>query len=171
MMKRIFWVVVMVCAGVMAANAQKISADEGPMVLKNGKLILNGEMLNSPEAIAGAIGEDVYRNTWKPASSMRKGGIALISVGSAVAAWGLSGYITALCVEWPEAEVDPQRYKKFNTAYTITKVGCGVGVACLGAGIPLFCVGNGRLKRVTEGYNQGLTVSTAPGGLGLTYRF
>lgn len=161
----------MVFACVVAANAQKISGAEGPMVLKNGKLVLNGETLNNPNAIARAIGEDVYKNTWKPASSMRKSGIALMSVGSAVAAWSLSGYITAICIEWPEEELDPERYKKFNTAYTITKVGCGVGIACLGAGIPLFCVGNGRLKQVKDGYNQGLTVSTASGGLGLTYRF
>ena len=171
MMKRFFLVVAMVCAGILAANAQMISGAEGPMVLKNGKLILNGKMLNSPDAIARAIGADVYQNTWKPASSMRKSGIALMSVGSAVAAWSLSGYITALCVEWPEEELEPERYKKFNTAFTITKVGCAVGIACLGAGVPLFCVGNGRLKRVKDGYNQGLTVSTASGGLGLTYRF
>ena len=171
-MKRFFLVVALVCAAVVAANAQVVSESEAPMVLKNGKLFLNGELLNSPEAIAGAIGEETYQNTWKPASSMRKGGIALISVGSAVAACGLAGYITSFCVEWPEAEVDPERYDKYNMAFTIAKVGCGVGIACLGAGIPLFCVANGRMKRVTESYNQqGLTVSTASGGLGLTYRF
>ena len=58
-----------------------------------------------------------------------------------------------------------------NTAYNITKIMSGGGVLCLGAGIPLFCIGNGRMKIIRDNYNQGLAVSLAPGGLGLCYRF
>ena len=47
----------------------------------------------------------------------------------------------------------------------------GGGVLCLGAGIPLFCIGNGRMKSIRDNYNQGLAVSLAPCGLGLCYRF
>ena len=44
-------------------------------------------------------------------------------------------------------------------------------VSMRSAGIPLFCIGNGRMKSIRDNYNQGLAVSLAPGGLGLCYRF
>ena len=154
-----------------AAQAQKVDQAGGPMVFKGGTLIFNGEKLKTREAVIGAIGEDIYTQTWKSASTMRKTGITLMSVGSGLAAWGLAGYITAQCVEWPEQELEPERWNKFNTAYTVTKCVIVAGLGCLGAGIPLFCIGNGRMKWVRDNYNQGLTVSTAPGGLGLSYRF
>ena len=169
-MKRIVFVFLLLVTA-LGAQAQIVRGETAPMVLKNGTLILDGNRLRTGESIVAAIGQDAYRQTWKPAASMRKAGISLISVGSLLTAWGLSGYITGLCVQWPDREQDPEGWDKLNKTYNATKFIIGGGLVCLGAGIPLFCVGTGRLKRVRDGYNEGLAVSMAPGGLGVTYRF
>ena len=153
------------------AAAQKVGGNDDTLVLKNGTLVLNGVKLKTSESIIAVLGEEVYRERWKPAVSMRSVGIPLMAVGSGLLAWGMYGYITALTSEWPQAELEPERWEKMNTAYNITKIMSGGGVLCLGAGIPLFCIGNGRMKSIRDNYNQGLAVSLAPCGLGLCYRF
>ena len=169
-MKRIIFISLLLVIA-WGAQAQRVNDKTDPMALKNGTLILAGEKLKTGESIAAAIGQDAYRQSWKPAATMRKAGISLMSVGSVLTAWGLSGYITGLSVRWPEREQDPEGWDKMNKAYNATKFIIGGGLACLGAGIPLFCVGNGRLKRVRDSYNEGLALSMVPGGLGMTYRF
>ena len=169
-MKRLVFITLLLSLS-LGLQAQEQVGDSSPMVLKRGSLFLNGEKLSSSEAIIAAIGQDVYEESWKPAAAKRKTGIVLISVGAGVAAWGLAGYITALVSPWPDEEADPDRWNKFNTAYSVTKLMTAGGLICLGAGIHLFCVGNGQLKGIRDNYNQSVTLSLAPCGLGLTYRF
>ena len=107
------------------AAAQKVGGNDGTLVLKNGTLVLNGVKLKTSESIIAVLGEEVYRERWKPAVSMRSAGIPLMAVGSVLLAWGMYGYITALTSEWPQAEQEPERWKKMNTAYNITKIMSG----------------------------------------------
>ena len=44
-------------------------------------------------------------------------------------------------------------------------------VTAWSAGISLSCVGNSCMKDVKDNYNQGLSVSLTPGGLGLCHSF
>ena len=62
------------------------------MTLKNGTLILNGEKLKTPDAIIGAIGEDLYTQTYRKAATMRTSGVVLISVGEARLKKAADGY-------------------------------------------------------------------------------
>ena len=163
MRQLIVWVFLLVSV---SAYAQM---PDGPLDLKGGRPVLNGEVLKGKAAIIGALGDDFYQNSWKKAASLRKTGLGLTIAGSAVLGYGLAGYVTALCTEWPEAEVDPERYALYSTAFSITKGICAGGVVLLGAGIPLLCIGNSRLRGVCEQYN--LSVSTAPGGLALRVNF
>lgn len=153
----------------MAAYAQMPSGNQGQMSLKGGYPVINGEKITSRDAIIGLIGKDTYENDWKKAASLRKTGKTLTIAGGVVFGYGLASYITAICIPWPEAEAEPERYDKFSKAFTFTKILCGVGAVTLGAGIPLFCVGNNRLKDIRDQYN--LTVSAVPGGLSLSYCF
>ena len=63
------------------AAAQKVGGNDGTLVLKNGTLVLNGVKLKTSESIIAVLGEEVYRERWKPAVSMRSVGIPLMAAG------------------------------------------------------------------------------------------
>ncbi len=65
-MKRIVFVFLLLIPA-LGAQAQIVRGETAPMVLKNGTLILDGNRLRTGESIVAAIGQDAYRQTWKPA--------------------------------------------------------------------------------------------------------
>lgn len=143
--------------------------DRGIMTLKGGHAVVDGQKIKDKATLISLLGEDLYQNGWKPASRMRSAGMGLTIAGGIVLGYGLTGYTVAICTDWPEEEIDPERYSQFLMAFNATKLICLTGAVTLGAGIPLLIIGNNRLRGVCEQYN--LTVSTAPGGLALTFRF
>ncbi len=190
-MKKILIILAFLAASV-SANAQ-YNTD---LYKKGGKFYLGEEKLSKEQfqtIMSSRYNESgiAYYDVWKKNKNMRDAGIALTSAGAAsVVAGGFTiligaiigvgeglgqGLSNAFGGNSQSGNGEPLKAPGIITGGFV--VG-GAGVAMLGAGIPLWCIGSNRMKKAVNGYNglaplkdAELAFGPCPNGVGLSFRF
>ena len=150
------------------AKPQPVKLD--PMFYKDGKFIVGYDTIDVSQ----------YRNYFTPeeyqqvnnAFQLRKNGMWTMVAGGATLAVGTVLFGT--CVPFAaKSEEDGDKYNQISKGIGIPGlVGMFAGGAMLIAGIPVFCVGDARLKKAAEGYNQRNNIAyltVTPAGLALRF--
>ena len=168
-----------------------------PQVLKRAgsHMKLDGVKLSADEqaALLADIDGTDYTKAWHSASVMRGTGMGLAIGGTAVAAGGIvttflglvvtvvgagTGAVVGSIGGEESAENAAQQGAQAGSPYiTGGLIATGVGLAALGAGIPLWVIGGTRMSKITDSFNQSqsssaqLTFGSTPSGVGLSLRF
>ena len=185
-MKRILLLLCAVVALVLFGSANVYAqSKKPPMFYKTGKFTVGYDVIDKAE----------YRNYFTPeefqrvnaAFNMRKAGIGVMAGGAGlcVAASILMGvgekYMEEDYRRTREADTNGMEYdgELFDKGNALFWSGFGVMMAggglTLGAGVPLFCVAESRLKKAAQGYNERnhitLSVNLGQYGPGLALKF
>ena len=130
------------------AKPQPVKLD--PMFYKGGKFIVGSDV----------VPQENYRNYFNPdefqrvnkAFNMRKAGLGLMIAGGSSMVIGGTFMGVALSVFYPSSD---QRQREIGDIFWVGGIsGLSAGAAMLGSGIPLFCIGDKRLKGAAADYNQ-----------------
>ncbi len=199
-MKRTLIILTLLASTFMAGAQYNPSAE----LIREGGRLYQGDQKLSKEQIHLALSPfkdekgRTYEEIWNKSKDMRTAGIVLTSVGSVSLAAGpvvtlvgaivavaeglgagLGAGLTAAFGGTPQP-VDKETLKSpgiITSGFIVT----GAGVAMLGSGIPLLCVGNKRMKNVVSDYNAQLPAAErpettiafgpCPNGIGLSLKF
>lgn len=149
-------------------NAAEVNRS-GYMVHENGEFILGGRTLYEGE-YRNYFNDDEFE-TINGALKQRRAGKGITLAGAGCAGFGL-GLMIPAGVCW--AVLDYNNY----TYYALLCTGAAffsVGCTLLSVGIPLYCIGNGRLNWAADNYNQrnrmSLDLTVGQYGPGLAFRF
>lgn len=196
-MKRLVFLFVVLMAA-LPLSAQYIPA-EG-LLTKNGrKLFSEGRKLTKDEisATLSMFSDDKgvgYDFRWTRAHRGYNAGIALTTLGSVgIAAGGVTfsyGFVTLIVLgisapfyvfEADTSELDADIARAGRIMVSSVAV-LSASAIMLGAGIPLLCVNNSKMKKIVRGYNEKYGASSAPsltldfgptrsGGIGFALNF
>lgn len=150
-----------------AASPQALQT--GYMQHENGDFLLGGRTLYEGE-YRNYFNDDEFE-TINGALKQRRAGKGITLAGTGCAAFGLGLMIPGgIC--W--AVLDYSSY----TYYALLCTGAAffsVGCTLLSVGIPLYCIGNGRLNWAADSYNQrnrvSFNITASQYGPGLAFRF
>ncbi len=189
-MKKILIILTFLAAAV-SASAQ-YNTD---LYRKGGKFYQGDEQLSKEQfrtVMSSRYNESgiAYYDVWKKNKNMRDAGIALTSVGSASVVAGFFTVVIGVAVGVGEglgqglsnasggnSQAENSEPLKGPGIVTGGFVVGGAGVAMLGSGIPMWCVGSSRMKKTVEGYNgstlqnASITLGPCSNGVGLSFRF
>ncbi len=166
---------------------------------KGGKFYLGEEKLSREQfqtVMSSRYNESgiAYYDLWKKNKGMRDAGIVLTSVGTVSTVAGGFTILIGAIIGVGEglgqglsnslgggSQTENSEPLKAPGIITGGFVAGGAGVAMLGSGIPLWCVGSTRMKKAVEGYNGPyaqkepkdvyFTLGPCPNGVGLSFRF
>ena len=143
-----------------------------PMLYKGGKLIDGYDV----------IPREKLRNYFDPeeclrvnqAFKMRKAGLGLMIAGTPTMVLGGVLMGVGMSVYYSAGNQDPKA-DLGNALWNSGIAGLSAGAAMLGTGIPLYCIGDSRLKKAAAGYNQRnniqVSLNLSPYGPGLSLNF
>ncbi len=187
-MKRTLMILALIASALTAAAQYNPSAE----LLKKGGRLYQGDMKLTGEQIDNLLSsihndENVaYSRLWNKADAMRTSGIVLTSVGSAACVAGPFLYILGVAKVIGSGigaglSGNPDGIIGESELIGGIVTTCA-GVAMLGTGIPLWCVGGSRMKDVVSEYNNQrlagpsgpsvtLALGPCPNGIGLSLSF
>ncbi len=134
-MKKIALIIAIVL-GSIVANAQV-----RPEMHREGKYLYILDQELSPDQVLELVGEYNYNQTYIGAQKQFASGKRLIISGAVIGFAGIVTSVIGLC---------DSEESIYLTGLGIT----AVGDICLTVGVPLFCVGRGRLNWLAEDFNQ-----------------
>ena len=161
-----------------AANNSTGIRHGNEVVYDQGYLMLGGRVLSAQD-MAALFPAYIY-NSAIGGQRMRRTGKGLIIGGSVTTLVGIiaiaSGFITTVN---DASRIEDYTY---SPAGSLVLIGGGAltatGVTLLGAGIPLYVVGQGRMRRAANAYNSNyansqysLNLAPTGNGVGLVFRF
>ena len=167
-------------AASVAASAQELSDVSsivpGRLTYASGHLYSNGIKLMDSEIENMLPGSSL--KSYLSGRKMYTAGEVLIIVGSVVEGAGIAMALAG-SLELVKSFTNDQPYRLRHGAMVVTgEAAMFVGFGCLGAGIPLYCVGKHRIKKVGEEYNVSkgypdvaLKVGSTGNGFGLSLNF
>ena len=121
-----------------------------PMFYKGGKFIVGRDVIPQENYRKYFDSEEFLRVN--KAVKMRKAGLGLMIAGGSTMVVGGTLMGVGLSVFYTS---DDQRKKEIGDIFWVGGIsGLSAGTAMLGTGIPLFCIGDRRLKDAAAGYNQ-----------------
>jgi len=121
--------------GSIVANAQV-----RPEMHREGKYLYILDQELSPDQVLELVGDYNYNQTYIGAQKQFASGKRLIISGAVI---GFAGIVTAVVGVAAEDQ----------STYSIGVCTAAVGDICLSVGVPLFCVGRGRLNWLAEDFN------------------
>jgi len=160
MKTRIFLLaVIAILMGTFSASAQ---IADGEMYRKGTNLAIDGVKITSEQAL-GLFGQTDLYVTYTGAHKQLKAGTALITVGSIAYVTGITFNVLA----WTGLD---------QTSQIIGLSCAAAGTFMLGAGIPLYCIGKGRMNWLADEYNSGapkvaINVGPQRHGMGVSLNF
>ncbi|MGN0188278.1 MAG: hypothetical protein ACI395_02060 [Candidatus Cryptobacteroides sp.] len=148
----------------------------GHLTYSSGSLYSNGIKLSNSE-LSTMLSKESYQN-YLGAKKMHTAGEVLVIVGSIIEGAGI-GFASAGAFKIAESAYNGEDYRLRHAAcLTVGAAGMVVGAACLGAGIPLFCVGKHRIKVAGSEYNLAhgypeisLNLGSTRNGFGISFNF
>lgn len=157
-MKRILAILIIVLSTFSYSCGQDLTPTDA-LRFTRGKFFYKYNKLSQNE-LSKLVGSDLYSKI-KPARGLRTAGIVCTTIGSVTAVTG--AIFSRNQKAYGNNGVDP------GTAV------CIGGVAILGSGIAMLCVGNHRIKNVVQTFNlnngRQLSLAPATSGLGVALRF
>lgn len=166
-MKRILSILVVLLTTFIYSYGQNVTSSDG-LRYSGGKYYYNYNQISQDE-LSKLVGSEVYSKI-KSARGLRTAGIVCTTVGSVAAATGI--VLAVLPNNSDDLGDVIKGYAERGPAGYYTLVG---GIAVLGSGIAMLCVGNHRLDSIIKTYNlnNGRQISLAPSksGIGVALRF
>lgn len=166
-----------------AADVQIIAVDDTPspavvpagmLLYSGGNIILDGRVLSDSE-MAVMFPTNIYSSA-SGGMRMRRAGKGLIIGGSVAGGVGLISLVAGTA-GMMAAESNPYGFAGGEVAVVAGSVTLMTGIVALTAGVSLFCVGQGRMRRAVNAYNRTcsgnytVNVGLTPGGFGLCLNF
>ena len=148
----------------------------GRLTYASGHLYSNGIKLMDSEIENMLPGSSL--KSYLSGRKMYTAGEVLIIVGSVVEGAGIAMALAG-SLELVKSFTNDQPYRLRHGAMVVTgEAAMFVGIGCLGAGIPLYCVGKHRIKKTGSEYNVSkgypdiaLNVGSTGNGFGLSLNF
>lgn len=153
----------------------------GTLVAKGGEILVGGRVLTEAE-MSVMFPEYIYSSA-TGGMRMCRAGKGMIIGGSVLSGVGFFGFVVvnaALAKNTDNvysSNFGTTDYSTLWYAYTGSAVALSAGIALLSGGIPLLCVGKGRIRRAVNAYNQNyvrnytFNVGATPHGFGLCLEF
>ena len=167
-------------AAPVTASAQELSDVSsivpGRLTYASGHLYSNGIKLMDSEIENMLPGSSL--KSYLSGRKLYTAGEVLIIVGSVVEGAGIAMAVAG-SLELVKSFANDEPNRLSHGAMVVTgEAAMFVGIGCLGAGIPLYCVGKHRIKKVGEEYNVSkgypdvaLKVGSTGNGFGLSLNF
>lgn len=127
--------------------------NQGKLIRDDDQLFINGHELGDEE-IKAVIGEQLWQETFASARGQFKAGKVLTNIGIPFAAAGGGLMIAGLILA---ATTTSTRSSTYEAAAILVGVGApffGTGLTLMSIGIPLRCIGNGRMEWVVDETNR-----------------
>ena len=153
----------------------------GTLVANGGEILVGGRVLTEAE-MSVMFPEYIYSSA-TGGMRMCRAGKGLIIGGSVLTGVGLVGFVVSNAAltrntsDVYSSNFGTTDYSTLWYAYTGSAVALSAGIALLSGGIPLLCVGKGRIRRAVNAYNQNyagnytFNVGATPHGFGLSLEF
>lgn len=170
-----------VIAAMIAVAAFSSEQDtSGIMVKKGGRIFIDGQKLSESQVLSSFSGLNLEDGTrydvlWAKVAKRRSVGVGLTIAGSSTLAVGAGAFAVGFVYLIVTAVATP--FYAIANAYgaqeTVAEgldgnvrtasafllggtIGCVSGIGMLGAGIPILCVNNSRMKKYVNAYNGSL---------------
>lgn len=147
----------------------------GTLVANGGEILMGGRVLTEAE-MSVMFPEYIYSSA-TGGMRMCRAGRGLIIGGSVLSGVGLVGFTVANVAVATATGTNSYDPVSVYYAYVGGAVALSAGIALLSGGIPLLCVGKGRIRRAVNAYNQNyagsytFNVGATPHGFGLSLEF
>lgn len=146
----------------------------GMLLYSGGNIILDGRVLSDPE-MSVMFPTNIYSSA-SGGMRMRRIGKGLIIGGSVAGGVGLVSLVAGT-VGMVATESNPYGVTGSDVAIVAGSIALVTGIVALSGGVPLFCVGQGRMRRAVNAYNRAYmrdyTVNIGPtdSGFGFSLNF